>query len=227
VELDCIVNDPVRRRWRILSKALETVPFEEALRLARSVEDFLLAGGVGVPSVIDDPRHLVGASAIGNADAPSNRQPLNAECATAATEAAAGPGEGHGNTGAHQPSEDTTDNDDPVTAPVVSPSLGGDLAALASGDDIVRYLRQRDDVVVREGDTYLVNGRFRESLGQLAERANRMRSRQGLPPFLLMPTDLASGDTSNAAKQLLSVDALASMHRTAKSSAARAHGSPK
>jgi hypothetical protein len=225
MDLDRIVNDPIRRRWWILSKALETAALEEALRLARSVEDFLLARGDGVPSTIDEPRHPVEADAIANTDAPPNRQQLSAECATVARiENAAGTDGGHGNTGARQPSEDTTDTNDPVNAPVVSPSLGDDLAVLASGDDIVRYLRQRDDVVIRDGDTYLVNGRFRENLGQLAERANRMRSRQGLPPFLLLPIALASADTIIAARQLPGADALGPMHRTA---ASKAHGSAK
>jgi hypothetical protein len=225
MDMDEVVDDPIRRRWWILSKALEAAALEEALRLARSVEDFLLAGSVGVPSTIDDPHQPVAAGAIANTDAPPNRQPPSAECATVARiEAAAGTDEGHGNTGAHQPSEDTTDNNDPVNALVVSPSLGNDLAALASGDDIVRYLRQRDDVVIRDGDAYVVNGRFRESLGQLAERANRMRSRQGLPPFLLMPTASAGANTSIAVRQLPGADALAPMHRTA---ASRAYGSAK
>jgi hypothetical protein len=209
MELDWIINDPVRRRWWILSKALEVVPFEEALRLARSVEDFLLAGGVGVLATIDDPSQLFEAGAIGNGDALPNRQPSNAECATAApTETAAGTGEVHGSASLDQAREDSADPGDPANEPVVSPSVANDLAVLALAGDIVRYLRQRDDVVIRDGDTYLVNGRFRESLGQLADRANRIRSRQGLPPFLLLPTDLGSADTSNAAKKLRSGGAL-------------------
>jgi hypothetical protein len=59
---------------------------------------------------------------------------------------------------------------------------------LAGPDDVVRYLRRRDDVVVPADDgTYIVNGRFRESLEELVERANRMRARQRLPVFNLMP----------------------------------------
>lgn len=54
----------------------------------------------------------------------------------------------------------------------------------ASIDDIVRYLRQQDDVVVlQEEGGYLVNGRFRLSTAELTVRANRMRSRQGKLPF--------------------------------------------
>jgi hypothetical protein len=54
----------------------------------------------------------------------------------------------------------------------------------ASIDEIVRYLRQQDDVVVSQEDGwYLVNGRFRMSVAELAARANRIRSRQQKPAF--------------------------------------------
>lgn len=65
----------------------------------------------------------------------------------------------------------------------------------ASPEDIVRYLRQQDDVVVpQEGDQFLVNGRFRLGLTELVSRANRMRNRQGKPEFRL-----ANGHASHAA----------------------------
>jgi hypothetical protein len=55
---------------------------------------------------------------------------------------------------------------------------------------VVRYLRQCDDVVVTAGDgAFLVNGRFREPLEQLVERANRIRTRQRLPQFVLLPRE--------------------------------------
>ena len=61
--------------------------------------------------------------------------------------------------------------------------------APGSVDDIVRYLRQQDDVVVsQENGEFLVNGRFRMPLADLVGRANRMRERQGKPKF-----DLPSG----------------------------------
>jgi hypothetical protein len=51
-------------------------------------------------------------------------------------------------------------------------------------DDIVRYLRQRDDVVVPQEDGgYLVNGRFRMTASELVVRANRMRTREKKPTF--------------------------------------------
>jgi hypothetical protein len=51
-------------------------------------------------------------------------------------------------------------------------------------DDIIRYLRQQDDVVVSQEDgSYLINGRFRMTTSELIMRANRMRTRQRKPAF--------------------------------------------
>jgi hypothetical protein len=56
----------------------------------------------------------------------------------------------------------------------------------ATADDIVRYLRQQDDIVVPQGEgAFLVNGRFRLELSELVARANKMRGRQGKPEFRL------------------------------------------
>ncbi len=56
----------------------------------------------------------------------------------------------------------------------------------ASVDEIVRYLRQQDDVVVpQENGEFLVNARFKLPLEGLTSRANRMRARQGKPEFRL------------------------------------------
>jgi hypothetical protein len=54
----------------------------------------------------------------------------------------------------------------------------------ASADEVVRYLRQQDDVVVRQGEgKYLVNGRFPLTLPELIDRANKVLNRQGKPAF--------------------------------------------
>ena len=53
----------------------------------------------------------------------------------------------------------------------------------ASVDEIVRYLRQQNDIVVAEENGFLVNGRFHLPLADLVARANRMRSRQGKSVF--------------------------------------------
>lgn len=54
----------------------------------------------------------------------------------------------------------------------------------ASVEEIVRYLRQQDEVVVQQpnGD-FLLNGRFNLTLADLLARANRMRGRQNKPSF--------------------------------------------
>jgi hypothetical protein len=49
--------------------------------------------------------------------------------------------------------------------------------------DIVRYLRQQNDVVVPQENGFLVNGRFQMSTTDLIARANRMRARQRQPEF--------------------------------------------
>jgi hypothetical protein len=36
-----LFDEPPRRRWWLLSKALEAAPLDEALRLAQAAEDFL------------------------------------------------------------------------------------------------------------------------------------------------------------------------------------------
>lgn len=74
-----------------------------------------------------------------------------------------------------------------------------DLSAIASIEEIVRYLRQQDDVVVLEQNgVYLVNGRFRLSVAELVIRANRMRSRQRKPPFQLHDTPLRIATASES-----------------------------
>jgi hypothetical protein len=70
-------------------------------------------------------------------------------------------------------------------------SVGNGLAVLASPEDVVRFLRQQNDVVVSAGDdAYLVNGRCRENLVELTARANRMRRREKQPVFELSPLAL-------------------------------------
>jgi cytidylate kinase len=59
-----------------------------------------------------------------------------------------------------------------------------DETAPVSVDDVVRYLRQQDDIVVRQDNgEFLVNARFPMTLADLVVRANRMRERQGKPKF--------------------------------------------
>ena len=41
-----LFDEPPRRRWWLLSKALESAPLDEALKLAQAAENFL-TGGLG------------------------------------------------------------------------------------------------------------------------------------------------------------------------------------
>jgi hypothetical protein len=71
------------------------------------------------------------------------------------------------------------------------------LSHSASMEEIIRYLRQQDDVVVpQENGQFLVNGRFHMPLADLAARANRMRARQRKPAFELI------GDKPGRAEQI-------------------------
>jgi hypothetical protein len=69
--------------------------------------------------------------------------------------------------------------------PQVSTVAPDPAASAAAGlDEVVRYLRQQDDVVVPQGPgEFLLNGRFRMGTTELVSRANRMRSRQGKTAF--------------------------------------------
>jgi hypothetical protein len=64
-------------------------------------------------------------------------------------------------------------------------------------DEVVRYLRQQDDVVVPQASgEFLVNARFRLPPDELVSRANRMRARQGKPEFVF--TNGANGHAAAA-----------------------------
>jgi|HubBroStandDraft_1064217.scaffolds.fasta_scaffold23667_2 hypothetical protein len=54
-------------------------------------------------------------------------------------------------------------------------------------DDVVRFLRQRDDVIVKRGDDFLLNSRHILTAAQLVERANRKRRELGKSEFIARP----------------------------------------
>ena len=86
-------------------------------------------------------------------------------------------------------------------APDQTPAIG------VSVDEVVRYLRQQDDVVVSaENGAFLVNGRFKLDLIELVARANRMRMRQGKPDFQLSP-GLSKAASANGHSMSWSQDA--------------------
>jgi hypothetical protein len=70
----------------------------------------------------------------------------------------------------------------------------------ASIDEIVRYLRQQDDVVVpQENGHFLINGRFHLAFADLVSRANRMRARQRKPEFEMIGDKPSRPKPSSAA----------------------------
>jgi hypothetical protein len=165
---ESMFNEPARRRLWLINKALENASLAEALALAQATEAFLAGTPASEFGSTKPPLHFV--------------NPLD--------------------TPAESPQSKV---ENPPLGPVVFDSViatrpdGGEqldttplatdgFVSIVGADDVVRYLRQCDDTVVPAGDgTFLVNGRFRETLAELVKRANRMRARQRLPEFGLMP----------------------------------------
>jgi hypothetical protein len=62
-------------------------------------------------------------------------------------------------------------------------------AAAPTVDDVVRFLRQRGDVVTRAGEGFTVNHRLTLTIQDLVRRANEKKTQMGQPPF---PSDVWS-----------------------------------
>jgi|HubBroStandDraft_1064217.scaffolds.fasta_scaffold01335_13 hypothetical protein len=60
-------------------------------------------------------------------------------------------------------------------------------------DDVVRFLRQRDDVIVRNGENFLLNSRQLLTAAELVERANRKRRELGKAAFPVEPVERMTG----------------------------------
>jgi hypothetical protein len=87
---------------------------------------------------------------------------------------------------------------DLLTRKAVHPDRAPRQSALI--EDIVRYLRQQDDIVVaQENGEFLVNGRFRMPFEDLVARANRIRRRQGKPAFELPGGETGHPQTNSSA----------------------------
>jgi hypothetical protein len=213
IELLGLVAQPANRRCWLLFKALESVPLDQAVDWARTAEDFIAGTNLSsrveevtvspdatpqerkqAPPSVDQP--MVSPPPIVRADTqkrarldltPDRREQLirrlaqgarNAELATEfglSSQQVQGVRMGAARKNIRrdqliptQPSSDQT------------PTLG------VSVEEVVRYLRQQNDVVVSaENGEFLVNARFRLALADLVARANRMRVRQGKPEFPL------------------------------------------
>jgi hypothetical protein len=197
MELETLLNDPVRRRCWLLSKALEIGSLQDAVRLAREADAFVLLGRddkIAGPAIGRGER-LQTAEPDRNGSSRFAGPPGETADRPPATRAEHNGEENHaGLNGKSMENVETIifpGNDDRAGAPAgdeaILPNGDADLAVLAGIEDIVRYLRQRDDVVVPENGFFLVNGRFRLSPEELLGRANKMRARQGKPLFQRMP----------------------------------------
>jgi hypothetical protein len=211
MELATVFSEPVLRRYWLLRKALEHAPLDEALRLARAADEFLCvdptnaqapangealkALGFGFPSASNEGFHQ-GSQSAATITVPQPDQAEHGIGYASTIGHIVDVGDGFKDVGAVEKGpqedapntacvEDVRDDPDDVKPPV---AMTSGLAVLAGMEDIVRYLRQQDDVVVSAGTAaYLVNGRFQLNSEELLARANKIRQRQGKPQFQRIP----------------------------------------
>ena len=203
------LDDPVSRRLWLLSEALRSVPLDRAIELARAADQFIVAGLLVRTSVapaaaevgrVDEPRPAVAALPLSSRpQAPGIKNPagllLSAEQRHQLLNRLA---EGASNAALAAEFSITPRQVQGVRmgaareiarrAPAAAAAPGAQALAppRASPEDVIRYLRQQDDVVVPQEDgSFLINARFQLALAELAARANRMRARQGKPEFRL------------------------------------------
>ena len=214
-ELLRLLDEPVRRRSWLLFKALECMPLDQAVGLAQAADEFIAGfpaesrnadaqvapeSLATVPLVTTRQPADVAAGCLhtvaqrrlrqcsGLSLSPDQRERLlerlaeGARNAELATEFGLSPKQvqgiriGSAREIARRRERQSQRERPPESVPAVSASM----------EDVVRYLRQQDDVVVpEEQGEFLVNARFRLELAELVGRANRMRRRQGKPPFVL------------------------------------------
>jgi hypothetical protein len=209
IELATVFTEPVSRRCWLLSKALENASLDEALRLARAADEFLCvdqanaqASSNGQPlqewplgGSSSTPNHGPQSAGLPIAASPRDKTGKGADH-TYATDHVTDLIDSLKNAGA---AENGTDDDassdearDEPRADESQVAMTSDLAVLAGMDDIVRYLRQQDDVVVSAGTgAYVVNGRFHLNSQELLARANKIRQRRGIPQFQRIPAGFA------------------------------------
>jgi hypothetical protein len=240
-------EEPAQRRWWLLWKALECVPLEKAIDLARAADAFVTGARAESPTHYgpvrfepvqlgsNEPAHEpappaaeaavasesmesdgkpVGVGALASAGLPA---PLSAKRSNLVLSAEQREqllqrlAEGAKNAElAHQfgLSRQQVQGVRMGSAREIAARrerlshgtpASNEMSSLApTADDIVRYLRQQDDVVVPQGNEFVVNGRFRLPFSELVSRANRMRRRQGKPEFDLAGSPPAATHVSVA-----------------------------
>jgi hypothetical protein len=208
-----LLGEPERRRCWLLWKALECSPLDQAIDLARAADQFVTdapaAGRVGdasiqpIPASLPQPSSELTRPSLDVTSSPETpasqkrsrlalplerREQLLQRLAQGARNAELASEFGlskqqvqgirMGSARQIKKRLHTVDEQEQGLQPT------SDLSA--SVDEIVRYLRQQDDVVVRQdGGEFLVNARDKLPLEGLISRANRMRTRQGKPEFRL------------------------------------------
>ena len=218
-ELTGLLENPPARRLVLLLKALQHVPFDRAIELARTAEVFVTGSreplDVGVPSTIAAPHEVENSEDI--RDGVSNSEPVEKSVSAVRSSVALSIEQreslltrfAEGARNAELAKEfglgrkqiqgirmgcareiakrrDQLGKTDEQLSETKAESDQTDPVEPASIDEIVRYLRQQDDVVVsQENGGFLVNARFQMPLADLVGRANRMRERQGKPKFEL------------------------------------------
>jgi hypothetical protein len=191
----------VRRLW-LLAQALRSLPLDQALELARAAEAFLTqCESATSTSALPGQKQLIASPPAEAKDggfvlthdqrdrmldrlaAGGRNAELAAEFGLSAKQV-----QGVRMGCAREIAKRRTALAAHSPAPAQQQQVTG---ATASIDEIVRDLRQQDDVVVPQEDGgYLVNGRFRMTAAELTLRANRMRGRQGRPAFDLRSAPL-------------------------------------
>lgn len=229
IQLDELMNSPAARRFWLLYQAVRSLPFELALESARVAEMFVV-GAPSESLAADAPTNAMasrveprrtaeqrraeppdlngaaeGSAAVkqnGIALSPDQRDLLLAQLAAGAKNAelarefGLSPKQVQGlRIGCAR--EITRRR---ALSGNGEPQLDQAPASTSLMEDIIRYLRQQDDVVVSQDDGgYLVNGRFPMTASELVVRANRMRARQRKPAFELRKgTLLSDGEPSKS-----------------------------
>jgi hypothetical protein len=209
VELIGLLENPPARRVWLLANALRCLPFDRAIELASAAEVFVTGASIhnqadaprvhsepdlestssttespsaGTPPLVERMVHQRSPNPVRGADRDRllGRLAEGAKNAELAAEFGLSSKQVQGvRMGCareiakrrEQPSGGTVPADQ-----IVTPT--------AWIEDVVRYLRQQDDVVVRqENGEFLVNGRFSMPSAELLARANRMRAREDKPAF--------------------------------------------
>jgi DNA-binding Xre family transcriptional regulator len=193
-------DDIPHRRWWLLCKALECSPLKDALELARAADEFLTDAPPGIP--LNPPDE---ARALGRSDEPACREEARQSGHTGLSLSATDREElldllarGAKNAelahrfgltsrqvqGIRMGSARRISKRRQEAAIQQDAEVSESLPAFV--DDVVRFIRQQDDVVVPHGNgEFLINGRFRLGIAELVDRANRIRVRQGKPKFRL------------------------------------------